>query len=66
MSVGKEISVQLGKLSESGKDYLEDCRKLSPAERIACVQRLRVAFWGDEAATGRLQRIPEFVKRKTG
>jgi hypothetical protein len=61
-----KIVVHLGKLSESGKDYLEDCRKLSPQERIACVQRLRVAFWGDEAATGRLQRIPEFLKRKTG
>ena len=56
----------MGKQSESGKDYLEDCRKLSHAERIACIQRLRVAFWGDEAVTGRLQRIPEFLKRKTG
>ena len=64
--MAKEVAVQVSKLKDSGKDYLEDCRNLSPAERIACIQRLRVAFWGDEAATGRLQRIPEFLKRKAG
>jgi hypothetical protein len=61
--MGKEMTVQLSKLENSGRDYLEDCRKLSPAERIACIQKLRVAFWGDEAATGRVQRIPEYIKR---
>ena len=60
------IPIQVSKLSDSGKDYLEDCKKLTPTERLACVQRLRVAFWGDEAATGRIQRIPELLKRKTG
>ena len=64
--MGKQISVQMGKQADSGKDYLEDCRKLTPTERIACIQQLRVAFWGDEAATGRLQRIPEFINRKAG
>jgi hypothetical protein len=66
MNMAEKILFQLGSVSESGKDYLEECRKLSPQERIACIQRLRVAFWGDEAATGRLQRIPQFLKRKAG
>lgn len=64
--MSKHIAVQLGKQADAGKDYLEDCRMLTPAERIACIQRLRVVFWGDEAATGRLQRIPEFLKRNAG
>lgn len=62
----KEVSVHYGTQEESGKYYLKECQKLSPAERIACIQKLRVAFWGDEAATGRLQRIPEFIKRNPG
>jgi hypothetical protein len=56
----------MGKQSEAANDYLNDCKKLSPEERIACIQRLRVAFWGEEAATGRVHKIPEFLIRKAG
>ena len=38
--------------------------KLSPAERLSCIQQLREAFWGDEAATGRLQRLPNILNEK--
>jgi len=57
------IEFSYGKQSESTKDYREDCLKLSPAERLACIQKLRIAFWGDAAATGRLQRSVVSLKR---
>jgi hypothetical protein len=57
------VEFSYGKQSESGKDYREDCLKLSPVERLACVQKLRIAFWGNAAATGRLQRSVVSLKR---
>lgn len=61
-----KLEISYGKQSESDKDYRDDCLRLTPAERLASVQTLRVAFWGDEATTGRVQRIPEFIKRSKG
>lgn len=59
----RNISIIYSKQTRSAEDYREDCGTLSPEERLACLQRLRVAFWGDVAATGRLQRIPQYIKR---
>jgi hypothetical protein len=44
--------------------YRQDCRSLCPLERLDCVQKLRVAFWGDAATTGRLPRVPHYPKRR--
>lgn len=63
--MNRKIEISFGTNNDSDKDYREECLKLSPEERIACVQRLRESFWGSEASTGRLQRIPEFIERKT-
>jgi hypothetical protein len=62
----RQIEVSWSKQSDSDQDYRKDCQKLSPAERLACIQQLRIAFWGDEAATGRLQRLPEYIKQPQG
>lgn len=61
--MGRSISISYSKQTRSAEDYREDCRALSPVERLACIQRLRIAFWGDVATTGRLQRVPEYLKR---
>jgi len=58
--------ISYSKQSASSADYRQDCQKLSPAERLACIQKLRIAFWGDEAATGRLQRSVVSLKRAQG
>ena len=57
------IEVSYSKQSESNADYRKDCQNLSPTERLACIQKLRIAFWGHEAATGRLQRSVVSLKR---
>ncbi len=62
----RKLEVSYGKQSESDKDYREECLRLTPHERLTAVQALRVAFWGDEATTGRVQGIPEFIKRGEG
>jgi len=64
MKPAPEISY--GRQSTSNEDYRQDCQTLSPAERLACIQKLRIAFWGDEAATGRLQRSVVSLKRAQG
>jgi hypothetical protein len=66
MSKKKELYVEFGKQSSLQDDYRRDCAKLTASERLACVQQLRETFWGDEAATGRLQRLPEYIKCKAG
>ena len=60
------VEFSYSKQSESAKDYRDDCLKLSPTERLACIQKLRIAFWGDAAATGRLQRSVVSLKRAQG
>ena len=57
----KEIEIQYGKLDDSDQDYRNDCLHLSPTERLASVQKLRVSMWGNEAATGRVQRVPDYI-----
>ena len=57
------MEFSFGKQSEATADYHQDCLKLSPVERLACIQQLRIAFWGDAAATGRLQRSVVSFKR---
>jgi hypothetical protein len=64
MPTKRNLQIELSTQSESDADYRRDCSKLSAAERLACIQQLRVAFWGNEASTGRLQRLPEYIKPK--
>jgi hypothetical protein len=60
------VEFNYGKQSESADDYRDDCLRLTPSERLTCIQKLRVAFWGDAAATGRLQRSVVSLKRARG
>ena len=60
------VEFSYAKQSASSEDYRRDCLKLSPSERLACIQKLRIAFWGDAAATGRLQRSALTFKRARG
>ena len=60
------VEISYGKQTESSEDYRQDCLKLSPSERLTCIQKLRIAFWGDAAATGRLQRSVVSLKRAQG
>ena len=66
MKQKRNLQIELGTQDDSSEAYRRDCMKLSPAERLSCIQQLREAFWGDEAATGRLQRLPEYIERKAG
>ena len=50
------MEVSLGTLDSQVEDYAEDCARLTAVERLALVQRLRIQFWGDDAA-GRLSRL---------
>lgn len=60
------MECSFGSQSDSEKAYREECKRMTALERLACIQKLRVAFWGDEASTGRLSRVPELIKRATG
>lgn len=60
----RNLNIEFGTMDSSFDAYRRDCSQLTCAERLACIQQLREAFWGDEASTGRLQRLPEFIKRK--
>jgi hypothetical protein len=57
------VEFSYSKQSESSNDYRNDCLNLTPSERLTCIQKLRIAFWGDAAATGRLQRSVVSLKR---
>jgi hypothetical protein len=56
--------VTTGRVDTQGDDYVRDCRALSPVERLAVVQDLRECYWGDEAVTSRLSRLPDGVERR--
>ena len=57
------LTVEHGTLAGQVADYHRDCLALTPAERLAAIQRLRVQLYGQEAATGRVQRLSPTLER---
>jgi|GEM_PF-2159325 len=62
----QECEFHFGDQKDSEQAYRNDCMRMTAQERLACIQQLRIVFWGDEASTGRLSRVPDFVKRSQG
>ena len=51
-TVQHDIRIEYSRQDALAGKYRQDCRSLTPEERLACVQKLRVAFWADAAVTG--------------
>ena len=60
-----EAGISVGRVEDQVRDYLADCLKLTPEERIALVQQLRESHHG-EAACGRVQRVLTVSQRGEG
>ncbi len=56
--------ILFGKADEVEKTESEYRKKQTPQEKLRTITYLRECFYGDEATSGRLQRVYTIIKRK--
>ena len=57
-----KAGISVSRVEDQSADYLVDCARLSPEERVAVIQNLRQLHWGESASSG-LQRVVEISQR---